>query len=78
MLGEWIKHQIEEQKRRDERERLDRQYRYLVTMPANTFAAIYAEFQEDFFSVKFNDEWYGDWQIYHASLARDEGYEDFI
>ncbi|WP_277755566.1 hypothetical protein [Rosenbergiella metrosideri] len=44
-------------------------------MPANTFAAIYAEFQEDFFSVKFNDEWYGDWQVYHAPLACDEGYE---
>ncbi|WP_241624248.1 hypothetical protein [Rosenbergiella epipactidis] len=78
MLGEWTKQQVEEQERREERERLDRQYKHLATIPANTFAAIYPEFQEDFFSVKFNDEWYGDWQIYHASLARDEGYEDFI
>lgn len=36
MLGEWIKQQIQEQERREERERLDRQYRHLFTMPANT------------------------------------------
>lgn len=75
MLGEWIKHQIEEQERREERERLDRQYKHLVTMPVNTFAAIYAEFYEFAGPVLFNDEWYCEWQIYYASLARDEGYE---
>lgn len=75
MLGEWIKHQIEERERREERERLDRQYKHLVTMPANTFAAIYAEFYEFAGPVLYNDEWYDDWQIYYASLSRDEDYE---
>lgn len=59
MLGEWIKQQIREQERRES----DARYDLLCRLPANTFAAIYAE-------------WYSeDWAIYYASLARDEGYE---
>ena len=80
MLGEWIKHQIREQEQREWQAAWDRHYHHLRTMPANTFAAIYAELfkNDDFTDVRFNGELYEDTAIYYASLARDEGYEVLV
>lgn len=80
MLGEWIKHKIREQERRERQDTWDRHYRHLCTMPANTFAAIYADLFEndDFVDVLFNGELYEDTAIYYASLARVEGYEVLV
>lgn len=71
MLGEFIKHQIREQERRESDDRYD----LLCRLPANTFAAIYAENYEVFAGAIYNGEYYSEWEIYSASLARDEGYE---
>lgn len=71
MLGEWIKQQVLEKERLES----DARYDLLKRLPANTFAAIYAENYEVFAGARYNGEYYSEWEIYSASLARDEGYE---
>ncbi|QGU87056.1 hypothetical protein [Erwinia sorbitola] len=71
MLGEWIKKQVREQERRES----DARYDLLCRLPANTFAAIYAENYEVFTGAMYNGEYYSEGEIYSASLARGEGYE---
>lgn len=72
MLGEWIKDQVREQERR----KSDARYDLLCRLPANTFAAIYDEWDDGYWcGRKYNGEYFSEWEIYSASLARDEGYE---
>lgn len=76
MLGEWIKQKVREQERRES----DARYDYLCKLPANTFAAIYAEWYSEDWSAGcyFNGVFYEDWAIYYVSLERDEGYEQLL
>jgi hypothetical protein len=74
MLGQYIKHQILMQERQESDLRLNT----LCKLPANTFAAIYDDCAPVWAGCRYNDEYYSEWEIYAASLRRDEGYEDFL
>ncbi|WNJ77777.1 hypothetical protein RJE46_14165 [Cedecea neteri] len=74
MLGEFIKQQIREQEMRDS----DARYDFLCRLPKNTFAAIYYENFEVFSGARYNGVYYSEYEIYFASLAREEGYEEFL
>lgn len=75
MLGEWIKSQVF----KSEREESDRKFTLLCKLPANTFSAIYADCDDGCWSgCLFNGVYFTDWEIYSASLMRDEGYEAFL
>lgn len=75
MLGEWMKQQILDHERRES----DARYDLLCRLPANTFGAIYADCDDGCWAgCLFNGEYYSEWEIYSASLARDEGYEAFL
>lgn len=74
MLGHYIKHQILMQERLESDQRLNT----LCKLPANTFAAIYDDCAPVWVGCRYNDEYYSEWEIYAASLRRDEGYEDFL
>ncbi|WP_312465745.1 hypothetical protein [Atlantibacter hermannii] len=53
-----------------------KQIEELVTMPKETFSEVYAECDRRAWSgCVFNGVSYGEWEIYYASLKRDEGYE---
>lgn len=48
----------------------------LVSMPKDVFAEVYAECDRRSWSgCVFNGVSYGEWEVYYASLQRDEGYE---
>lgn len=51
--------------------------KFLCSLPANTFEAIYTDCDETEWSIgcRYNGKWYTEWEIYFASLDRDEGYE---
>lgn len=54
----------------------DIQMDFLAQLPSNTFSAIYEECNRRAWSgCQFNGVYYGEWEIYYASLLRDEGYE---
>lgn len=74
MLGHYIKHQILMQERHESDLRLNT----LCKLPANTFAAIYAECEPVWAGCWYNGVYYGEHEIYAASLRRDEGYEEFL
>jgi hypothetical protein len=74
MLGQYIRHQI----RQKEKQESDHRVNTLINLPANTFAAIYAENEPVFSGCRYNDEYYSEWEIYYASLKRDEDYEAFL
>jgi hypothetical protein len=76
MLGEWIKSQVF----KSEREESDRKFTLLCKLPANTFAAIYADCVKDdtWAGSLYNGEYFHEGLIYSASLMRDEGYEAFL
>lgn len=72
-LGEFIKHQIEQQERHEQALRI----KFLSKLPENTFQAIYDEFIHDEFSggVTYNGIYYSEWDIYFASHERDSDAE---
>lgn len=74
MLGHYIKHQILMQERHESDIRLNT----LCKLPANTFAAIYAECDPVWAGARYNGVYYSELEIYAASQKRDEGYEDFL
>lgn len=74
MLGHYIQHQIFQK----EQQESDHRVNTLINLPANTFSAIYAENYPVFAGCRYNDEYYSEWEIYYASLKRDEGYEDLL
>ncbi len=74
MIGLWIK----EQMRAREKEESEGRVKYLISLPANTFAAIYADCNDVWAGSTFNGTYYSEWEIYYASLERDEGYEVLI
>lgn len=75
MLGEWIKDQAFP----SEREASDRRFTLLCKLPANTFKAIYDEWGAcGCCGALYNGVYFSDWEIYAASLTRDEGYEAFL
>lgn len=72
MIGHWIK----EQMRAKEKEESDGRVKYLISLPINTFAAIYADCDGGAWAGStFNGTYYSELEIYYASLDRDEGYE---
>lgn len=71
MIGHWTKAQIKEQERIESEARMQ----FLCSIPAATFAAIYADCDDAWAGSTFNGTYYSEWEIYYASLARDEGYE---
>lgn len=49
---------------------------FLCSLPVNTFRAIYDECDRRAFSgCVYNGVYYGEAEIYYASISRDEGYE---
>jgi len=75
MLGELIKQLIREQ----ERQQSDQRIKFLTSLPQNTFSAIYEECElHEWSGCRFNSIDYHEMEIYVASLARDEGYEQLI
>jgi hypothetical protein len=75
MLGEWIKDQVF----KSEREASDRRFTLLCKLPANTFKAIYGEWEAcEWNGALYNGVYFSDWEIYAASLARGEGYEQLL
>lgn len=75
MLGELIKQFIREQ----ERQQSDQRVKFLTSLPQNTFKAIYEECdRQEWSGCRFNGIYYHEMEIYVASLARDEGYEQLI
>lgn len=72
-LGQFIKHQIEQQERHEQALRI----KFLSKLPENTFQAIYDEFIHDDFSggVTYNGIYYSEWDIYFASHERDSDAE---
>jgi len=70
-LGEYIKDQIRKVEWQESQARED----YLCKLSANTFAAIYWDNYEVMAGTHYNDVYYSEWEIYFASLRRDEGYE---
>lgn len=71
MIGHWIK----EQMCAKEKEESDGRVKYLISLPTNTFAAIYADCDNVWAGSTFNGTYYSELEIYYASLKRDEGYE---
>ncbi|QCR63743.1 hypothetical protein FD644_10845 [Serratia fonticola] len=61
-----------------ERYESDQRVNTLCNLPANTFAAIYAECDPVWAGARYNGVYYSELEIYAASLMRDEGYEDFL
>lgn len=75
MLRELIKQLIREQ----ERQQSDQRIKFLTSLPQNTFSAIYEECElQEWTGCRFNGTYYYEMEIYVASLARDEGYEQLI
>jgi len=75
MLGELIKQLIREQ----ERQQSDQRIKYLTSLPQNTFSAIYEECElHEWSGCRLNGIYHHEMEIYVASLARDEGYEQLI
>ncbi|BET63269.1 hypothetical protein [Yersinia pseudotuberculosis] len=72
-LGQYIKHQIEQQERQEQSLRI----KFLSKLPENTFQAIYEEFIHDEFAcgVTYNGIYYSEWDIYFASHDRDSDAE---
>ncbi|MFP1891055.1 hypothetical protein ACLEEJ_00365 [Lonsdalea quercina] len=75
MIGELIKQLTREQ----ERQQSDQRIKFLTSLPQNTFSAIYEECElQEWPGCRFNGIYYYEIEIYVASLARDEGYEQLI
>lgn len=74
MLGQYIKHQI----RQKEQQESDHRVNTLCKLSQNTFAAIYEDCDPVWAGSRYNGVYYTEWEIYAASLKRDEGYEDFL
>jgi hypothetical protein len=74
MLDQYIKHQI----RMKEQQESDHRFNTLCKLPFNTFAAIYAECDPVWAGSIYNGVYYSEYEIYAASLKRDEGYEAFM
>lgn len=53
--------------------------KFLRKLPANTFAAIYTACDDGSWGgCQYNGVYYTEWEVYFASLDRDEGYEEFL
>lgn len=74
MLSQYINRHI----RQKEQQESDHRFNTLCKLPANTFAAIYDDCAPVWAGCRYNDEYYSEWEIYNASLKRDEGYEAFL